>query len=302
MSLSAPQQGPLDETSAWLLLTRLSELASLGRPITQRCGLRLDPAGRVEQTTFDQGWVSVDPERELELASSHALTPAAAQMLELYLPLCIGEKSVTRVVAHVGQSLDGQIATRSGASRYVTGPENIRHLHCLRALSDAVIVGASTVDHDDPKLTTRLVSGPNPTRVVIDPGLRLSEERELFKDDEVRTIVVCARGRAAGKRLGSAEIVELDSDSTVLGPAAIVECLARYGLKRLFIEGGGVTVSRFLEARALHRLHVTIGSIFVGRGRPGISLPELDDLDHALRPRTRRFHLGNDVLFDCALS
>jgi riboflavin-specific deaminase-like protein len=300
MSLSAPEQGPLDETSAWLLLTRLSELASLGKPVTQRTGLRLDSAGRVEQTTFDQGWVSVDPERDLELASSDTLTPGAAQMLELYLPLCVGARSVARVFAHVGQSLDGQIATQSGASRYVTGPENIRHLHCLRALSDAVIVGAGTVEHDDPKLTTRLVPGPNPTRVVIDPGLRLPEERELFRDNQVRTIVLCARGRSRGKRLGSAEIVELDTESALLAPSAIVECLARHGLKRLFIEGGGVTVSRFLEARALDRLHVTIGSIFVGRGRPGISLPEVDDLGQALRPRTRRFHLGNDVLFDCA--
>jgi diaminohydroxyphosphoribosylaminopyrimidine deaminase/5-amino-6-(5-phosphoribosylamino)uracil reductase len=301
MSLSASQQDLLDESRAWSLLLRLSELASLGRPVTRRCGLRLDSSGRVEQTSFGQGWVSVDPERDLELASSHTVTPGAAQLLEIYLPLCIGERSLATVFAHVGQSLDGQIATRSGASRYVTGPENIRHLHCLRALSDAVIVGASTVEHDDPKLTTRLVAGPNPTRVVIDPGLRLPEEREIFHDEEVRTIVLCARGRAAKKRLGVAEIVEVDTASTLLAPKAIVESLGALGLKRLFIEGGGVTVSRFLEARALHRLHVTVSSIFVGRGRPGISLPEREDLDQALRPRTRRFLLGNDVLFDCAL-
>ncbi len=132
--------------------------------------------------------------------------------------------------------------------------------------------------------------------MVIDPGLRLPEDRELFHDNQVRTIVLCARGRSRGKRLGSAGIVELDSESALLAPSAIVECLAQHGLKRLFIEGGGVTVSRFLEARALDRLHVTIGSIFVGARAPRHLASEVDDLGQALRPRTRRFHLGNDVL------
>ena len=61
------------------------------------------------------------------------------------------------------------------------------------------------------------------------------------------------------------------------------------------------TVSRFIEGHALGRLHVTICPIFIGRGRPGISLPAIDDLGEALRPRTRRFDFGDDVLFDCRL-
>ena len=79
------------------------------------------------------------------------------------------------------------------------------------------------------------------------------------------------------------------------------QLLRERGLGRIFVEGGGVTVSRFLEARALARLHVTICPIFIGRGRPGISLPAIDDLGDALRPRARRFDLGDDVLFDCKL-
>ena len=85
------------------------------------------------------------------------LPPAIEDMLELYLPLCLGKESSDLVVAHVGQSLDGQIATSTGASCFITGPQDLAHTHCLRALFDVVLVGRATVDCDDPRLTTRLV-------------------------------------------------------------------------------------------------------------------------------------------------
>ena len=75
---------------------------------------------------------------------------------------------------YVASSLDGFIATPGGDSRFVTGPDNILHLHRMRALSDAVVVGAQTVAADDPRLTTRMVPGDSPVRVVLDPRRRLS--------------------------------------------------------------------------------------------------------------------------------
>jgi len=175
-------------------------------------------------------------------------------------------------------------------------------MHGLRAFSDAVVVGAATVEHDDPQLTTRLVRGENPTRVVIDPGLRLSSERQVFMDGAAPTLVICSRSaNARSSRMGQAEIIEVDGDRHLLPPTVIVDALRQRGLRRIFVEGGGVTVSRFLEARAFDRLHVTICPVFIGRGRPGISLPEIADLGEALRPRARRFDLGGDVLFDFKL-
>jgi diaminohydroxyphosphoribosylaminopyrimidine deaminase / 5-amino-6-(5-phosphoribosylamino)uracil reductase len=292
----------LDESSAWALIRALATRASSGQPIRSARGLSFDGAGGVREVAPQLGVLSVDPKSDPSFRVASRVAPSVAQMLDLYLPLCLGEGSEKLVFGHIGQSLDAQIATSSGASRYVTGPENIRHMHRLRALCDAVVVGAGTIDRDDPQLTTRLVAGDNPTRVVIDPELRLPPDRRIFQDDAAPTLVVCARGRRGKtRRVGAADIVEVDADGRVMAPGAIVEALGQRGLGRVFVEGGGVTVSRFLEGRALARLHVTVCPIFIGKGRPGISLPAIEDLGEALRPRARRFDFGDDVLFDCRL-
>ncbi len=80
---------------------------------------------------------------------------------------------------------------------------------------------------------------------------------------------------------------------------AIRGALAARGLNRLFVEGGGITVSRFLAARALDRLQLTVAPVLLGSGRPGVALPEIAEPQHGLRPRMRRVTLGEDVLFEC---
>ena len=86
---------------------------------------------------------------------TQTISDAATNLLDIYAPLVATPKTSGRIVAHLGQTLDGFIATKTGASHFVTGPENIVHLHRMRALSDAVLVGASTVSHDDPAARTR---------------------------------------------------------------------------------------------------------------------------------------------------
>src|ERR1700689_2004883 len=76
------------------------------------------------------------------------------------------------VIGRIAQSLDGYIATREGESVWISGPDDLRHTHQLRALCDAVLVGARTIRADNPLLTTRLVEGPNPVRVVLAPDRR----------------------------------------------------------------------------------------------------------------------------------
>lgn len=289
-----------DEHAMFALLLALARAVKGGRVFARRSGLVLDAYGELRETAPDQGWFWIDPRDESSFGAHDDASDAIQQLIDLYLPLCLQGQSW--VLAHLGQSLDGHIALESGASRYVTGQENLIHVHRLRALCDAVLVGANTVECDNPQLTTRLVQGPSPVRVVLDPTLRVSAERALFHDRAAETWVLCARGRAAARRFPvGVEVIELDCDVRELSPSLVVEVLAARGKRWVFVEGGGVTVSHFLRTGALDRLHLTIAPVLLGAGIPGVSLPALSDLALALRPRTRRFHLGQDVLFDCAL-
>jgi diaminohydroxyphosphoribosylaminopyrimidine deaminase/5-amino-6-(5-phosphoribosylamino)uracil reductase len=290
----------LDETNVWELLRAVSKIRRSGTRSGATLSLGIAEGGRPQEVLLEQAWLVVELDSG-QVDPRRPLSPSGARLLETYLPLCVGSGRPGFVFAHLGQSLDGQIATSTGNSQYVSGPENIRHLHRLRALCDAVLVGASTVEFDDPQLTTRLVPGDNPARIVIDPTLRLPATRRLFQDPCAPTIVICEAGRAPGTKLGHAEILPLAGEGRAFSADAVIQALFARGLRFLFVEGGGVTVSRFFRERALDRLHITVSPLFLGQGRPGIVLPAIAEVTSALRPSVRHFTLGDDVLFDCVL-
>lgn len=227
----------------------------------------------------------------------------ARAIVELYLPVCSATAGAPIVLGHMGQSLDGFIATHSGDSRYVTGDENMRHMHRLRALCDAVVVGAGTVAADDPKLTTRHVSGPNPLRVVIDPMARLSSGFHVFQDGDAPTLYVYARRYVSGAppAPGQADVLAVGDGPNGPDLAEVVAALRARGCARIFVEGGGVTVSAFLAAGLLDRVQVTVAPMFIGGGRPAFRLPAANLLAECARPGYRLFRMGGDMLFDCDL-
>lgn len=201
-------------------------------------------------------------------------------------------------VGQLGQSLDGRIATISGESHYINGEEGLDHLHRLRASVDAVLVGAGTVAADNPQLTVRRCAGRNPARVVIDPRGRLDTDARWLADDGARRILVTSSSVAPPpgvERLAFPAAEAID-------PRAIVEALAGLGLRRVLVEGGARTISAFIDAGALDRLHLIVSSVIIGSGRTGVELQPLARLRDAMRPRTEVYRLGDsDFLFDCDL-
>ena len=233
---------------------------------------------------------------------AQAVSSSDRVLLSRYGPLA-GDGPHT-VIAQLAQSLDGFIASRTGQAQFVSGAQDREHLHRLRALVDAVVVGAATVLSDDPRLTVRSVPGDNPTRVVLDPRGRVPIDARVFGDGAAPTLWV--RGTAepdqpskSGKGptgSGSVELVELTLDAHGrFDPQAVVQMLRERGLGRVLVEGGGVTVSRFLDAGVLDRFYLTSAPLLIGDGVPGVRFDGEDSLSGAIRPTVRRYQLGEDV-------
>ena len=227
-----------------------------------------------------------------------------SELLSLYLPICSATSARPLTVGHLGQSLDGFIATPSGDSQTVTGSDNIVHMHRLRALCDAVLVGAGTVAADDPLLTTRHVPGENPLRVVFDPRRRLTPTFRVFTDRTAPTLYICARSRMSRgeSHMGCAVMAAIDEGEPGDEAAQALRLLHARGCARVLVEGGGVTVSRFLEANLLDRLQIAIAPVLIGDGRPAVRLLPQVRLRDCRRPGYRVFRMGGDVLFDCDLN
>ncbi|MBI3503489.1 MAG: RibD family protein [Proteobacteria bacterium] len=272
---SAPRT--LDGADAWRLVL---ELNAAGAPTGRAGPLAL---------AADGGW-----------QCQGKYTPEAESVFEIFLPLVAARALARRtmVVALLGQSLDGRIATLSGHSHYVNCDAALLHLHRMRALADAVIVGAGTVALDDPQLTVRRCEGMTRRRVVVDPDARAPTDRKVFKDGRAPTLLARC---AAGETVEGAETLVIARKGEAIDIEALLEALYARGVRLALVEGGGRTVSHFMTSGRVDRLQLAVAPMVIGSGRPSIALPPIDRLDDALRPPTRRFALGADTLFECRL-
>ena len=227
--------------------------------------------------------------------------PSSGVLADRYGPLVAMGPRAPLVLAQLGQSLDGFIASRTGDAEYVTGDADREHLHRLRALVDAVVVGAATAAADDARLTVRAVPGDNPVRVVLDPRGVLPHDATMLTDGAAPTVwVVCPGAEVPSQVAEHVEVVRWEADGS-MEPARVLEMLASRGLTRVLVEGGGRLVSAFVDAGTVDRLFLTTAPVLIGDGVPGLRIGGTDRLADALRPTARRWVLGEDVVTELVL-
>ncbi len=206
------------------------------------------------------------------------------------------------VTLKLATSLDGRIATASGESRWITGPEARRMVHAMRARHDAVLVGAGTMRADDPSLTVRdLGMTRQPVRVVASRWLDLPVDSRLGHTAREVPVWLChgpgASGAAAWEATG-ARLVEVPGEGRELDPAAMLRALGAEGLTRIFCEGGGALAASLLTAGLADRLVLFSAGLALGaEGRPAIGALGLGSLGEAPRLRLVEVRkVGADVM------
>jgi diaminohydroxyphosphoribosylaminopyrimidine deaminase/5-amino-6-(5-phosphoribosylamino)uracil reductase len=184
--------------------------------------------------------------------------------------------AVPYLVLKLALSLDGRIASRTGASKWVTGPEARARVHLLRAQHDAVMIGIGTALADDPRLTVRDAPGHSPLRVVFDTKLRLPASSRLAQTArEVPTWVICSTDASSSNEgtlteLGVEVIRAPASAEGRIDVVPALKLLASRGIVTAMVEGGAELAGSLLAATVIDELHCFLAPILLGpRGRPG---------------------------------
>lgn len=208
------------------------------------------------------------------------------------------------VTIHYAQTLDGRLATRTGDSQWISAEPSTRFAHGLRASHAAVMVGSGTVIADDPRLTTRLVQGASPVRIVVDSTLRLPPSAKVVTDGAAPTILATTdratheRRRAFATSGADVLVLPATPDGRVdLG--ALLDQLGRRGLDSVLVEGGAGLITALLREHRVRRLVVAIAPMIVGAGIEAVGDLDIARLRDALAFRRASFsQVGPDVIFD----
>jgi diaminohydroxyphosphoribosylaminopyrimidine deaminase/5-amino-6-(5-phosphoribosylamino)uracil reductase len=217
------------------------------------------------------------------------LAGEAAQINEAYLHYMRTGRPFVHLKLAV--SLDGKIATRTGDSRWITGPEARCRVHELRHAYDAILVGAGTVAKDDPSLTDRsgLARRRPLMRVVLDNKVRLSAESRLATTTAAAPVLVF--GRKQREDLNGVELV--NTDATDLG--LVLTELGRRSIQSVLVEGGGEVAGSFIEAGLVNKVTFFIAPKIVG-GSATLDWSGVERMSEALElERVEVIQRGRDI-------
>lgn len=209
------------------------------------------------------------------------------------------------VTVKYAQSLDGKIATVSGHARWISSLPSLRFAHTLRHQHDAILVGVGTVLADDPELTTRLVRGRHPLRVVVDSSLRSPATAKVFtRQEEVRTLLITST-RAPEEKIQAFRVQGVDVETVAeIAPGyldfkAVLALLGKRQVTSLLVEGGSGVITTFVKESLIDRLIVVLSPCIIGAGKAAVGdlgVVTVEDAKMFLLRRIMR--RGRDCILD----
>ncbi len=214
------------------------------------------------------------------------------------------------VVLKTAMSLDGKLATRSGDSQWITSDEARRHVHQMRNIYDAIMVGVRTVMRDDPMLTCRIEGGRNPIRIIVDSEGSTPTSARVFQNalvDGKNFLIIATTDKAPREKIealtkaGAHVIIAPRDHNGKVDLEWLIKELGRRGITSVLIEGGGTFNAAALEAGIVDKMVSFIApKIIGGKDAPtavegeGVSsmkeVPELQDVSY----RT----IGKDIMVE----
>jgi diaminohydroxyphosphoribosylaminopyrimidine deaminase/5-amino-6-(5-phosphoribosylamino)uracil reductase len=211
------------------------------------------------------------------------------------------------VTAKFAMSLDGKIATKTGDSKWISGEDSRRYVHCLRHRTDAIMVGVNTIIADDPHLSARAGKGggwaeKQPIRVVADSKARTPQTARIFQMPGKTLIAVATEikpSRAKALAQAGAEVLRLPAKEGLVDLGDLLRALGERGVTSLLVEGGASLFSSLFEQGLVDKVLVFVAPIIIGGGeaKSPVEGEGVDKIAQAMalsRVKVERF--GNDVL------
>ena len=243
---------------------------------------------------------SVDPFRkdfiEIERNGGLVINGRELDLFKLYFPYtCLNffgkKRKKTFAISHFAQTLDGRIASFTGDSKWIGNEENLVHAHRMRALCDAILVGAKTIERDNPRLNVRKVAGSDPVKVVIGGNGQFSKQH--FHAIGPRTIVF--KDHKVKGEIFDCVVIPKEPDYDLTN---VLEILARKGIYSVYVEGGAYTTSSFLKQKALDQVQLHFSNRILGSGTSSFLVDGIAEVKEAITFKSSQYvPMGNEMMF-----
>ena len=209
------------------------------------------------------------------------------------------------ITVKFAMTLDARIATSTGSSQWISSLASQRLAHKLRTYNDAVMVGASTIIRDNPRLTVRLVRGRNPTRIVLDSRLKVPPDSRVFEEQEAAPTIVATTSRGDDEKVatlggrGIEVLVVQEDERGRVDLARLLGMLAKREISSVLVEGGAETITSFLRLNLVDRLVAIVAPKLMGRGIEVVGELNITDVDKAIKLSfTRTYRSGEDIVVE----